>query len=235
MDTNGSSKDVIRLTDLEKDYVMGEDVVRALCGLNFSILQGEYVAIMGPSGSGKSTLLNVLGCLDTPTGGSYHLDDEDVAGLEDRELSRVRREKIGFVFQSFNLIPQLNVLENIALPLFYMGRHERERRERSLELAEMVGLGNRVRHRPVELSGGQRQRVAIARSLANDPKMILADEPTGNLDSRTGLEIMAVLDRLVAEGRTVILVTHEDNIAEHAYRYIRLADGLVISDERRAP
>jgi len=224
---------VLRLEGVTKEYVLGTTAVPALQGVSFSLDPGEYVAIMGPSGSGKSTLLNLLGCLDTATSGAYYLDGEDVSGLNDSELSRVRREKIGFVFQSFNLIPQINVLENIEVPLFYMGWHERDSRERATELARRVGLGDRLKHRPTELSGGQRQRVAIARALANDPHLILADEPTGNLDSRTSAEIMAVLDDLVNQGRTVVLVTHETDIALHARRVIQLADGRIVRDERR--
>jgi putative ABC transport system ATP-binding protein len=230
-----SARAVIRVEDLTKDYPMGQEVVRALRGVSFEVQPGEYLAIMGHSGSGKSTLLNLLGCLDTPSGGAYHLDGENVGNMEDRELSRVRREKIGFVFQSFNLIPQITVCENIEVPLFYMGWHERESRGRSEELARLVGLGDRLRHRPTELSGGQRQRVAIARALANDPKIILADEPTGNLDSQTGEEIMGILDGLVAQGRSVVLVTHERDIAAHARRVLWLADGRVLRDERPTP
>ena len=228
-----TAQNVIRFEALGKCYVMGDTEVRALRGIDFDVSAGEYVAIMGPSGSGKSTLLNVLGCLDTPSEGAYYLDGQDVANLDDDELSEVRREKIGFVFQSFNLIPQITVLENIEVPLFYKGWHERESKGRARELAEIVGLADRVRHRPTELSGGQRQRVAIARAMANDPKIILADEPTGNLDSATGEEIMTILDGLVDEGRTVVLVTHETHIAEHARRIVRLGDGVIVSDEER--
>jgi len=226
---------VIRVESMTKDYPMGQELVRALRGISFQVQPGEYLAIMGHSGSGKSTLLNLLGCLDAPSGGAYHLDGEDVAGMDDHDLSRVRREKIGFVFQSFNLIPQITVCENIEVPLFYMGWHERQSRDRSEKLARLVGLGDRLRHRPTELSGGQRQRVAIARALANDPKIILADEPTGNLDSQTGEEIMAILDGLVAEGRTVVLVTHERDIAAHARRVLWLADGKILRDEGPKP
>jgi putative ABC transport system ATP-binding protein len=230
-----SAAAVIRVEDLTKDYPMGQELVRALRGISFQVQPGEYLAIMGHSGSGKSTLLNLLGCLDAPSGGAYLLDGEDVAGMADHDLSRVRREKIGFVFQSFNLIPQITVCENIEVPLFYMGWHERQSRSRSEELARLVGLGDRLRHRPTELSGGQRQRVAIARALANDPKIILADEPTGNLDSQTGEEIMTILDGLVAEGRTVVLVTHERDIAAHARRVLWLADGRILRDEGPTP
>ena len=231
--SDNTSEAVIRIENLAKEYIMGDTIVRALRGVDFRIRTGEYVAIMGSSGSGKSTLLNILGCLDTPSRGAYFLDGKDVADLDDDQLSGVRREKIGFVFQSFNLIPQITVLENIEIPLFYQGWHERESRERATELAGIVGLGDRVRHRPTELSGGQRQRVAIARALANDPKIILADEPTGNLDTATGNEIMTILDGLVEDGRTVVLVTHESHIAAHASRTVCLGDGLVVSDEER--
>jgi len=224
---------VLQLENVVKEYVLGSTTVQALRGISFALERGEYLAIMGSSGSGKSTLLNLLGCLDSATSGAYWLDGKDVSGLNDSDLSRVRREKIGFVFQSFNLIPQINVLENIEVPLFYMGWHERDSRNRATELARRVGLGDRLRHRPTELSGGQRQRVAIARALANDPHLILADEPTGNLDSRTSEEIMLVLDDLVTQGRTVVLVTHETDIAEHARRVIQLADGRIVHDERR--
>jgi putative ABC transport system ATP-binding protein len=230
--TGKTAEPVIRIEELVKEYPMGDSAVRALRGISFTVAPGEYVAIMGSSGSGKSTLLNILGCLDVPTAGAYHLEGRDVAHFNDDELSALRREKFGFIFQSFNLIARNTVLENIEVPLFYQGWHERRSRERARELAEMVGLGDRVRHRPAELSGGQRQRAAIARALANDPSVILADEPTGNLDSRTGAEIMAVLDSLVAEGRTIILVTHEDEIAAHAHRIIRLSDGMIESDRR---
>ncbi|MBN2450847.1 MAG: ABC transporter ATP-binding protein [Lentisphaeria bacterium] len=212
---------------------MGGGSVAALRGVSLLFLAGEYVAIMGSSGSGKSTLLNLLGCLDTPTSGHYLLEGTDVAGMTDRQLSALRRSRFGFVFQSFNLIAQISVLENIEVPLFYQGRGRRECRERALALAAMVGLEHRVRHRPSELSGGQMQRVAIARALANDPSVILADEPTGNLDSKTGAEIMTTLDGLVEQGRTIILVTHEDAVAAHARRVIHLADGLVDRDEPR--
>jgi len=229
-----ASDPVIRIEDLVKVYHLGETLVEALRGISFNVMPGEYVAVMGPSGSGKSTLLNLLGCLDVPTEGSYFLDGEDVSQLDDDELSRVRREKIGFVFQSFNLISQINVLENIEVPLFYQGWNERDSRRRAEQLAQLVGLGDRMHHRPAELSGGQRQRVAIARALANDPRIILADEPTGNLDSKTGQEIMSILDDLVNQGRTVVLVTHDRDVASHANRVIMLADGRIVSDKAPA-
>ncbi len=220
-----------RIRDLTKHYVLKSETVRALRGVSFDVPEGDYVAIMGPSGSGKSTLLNLLGCLDRPTSGSFLLGDDDVAQMSDDELSGIRASRIGFVFQSYNLIAQLSVVENIEVPLYYMGRLNRQSRERSTGLAEMVGLGQRLDHRPTQLSGGQQQRVAIARSLVNDPYFILADEATGNLDSVTTEEILALFQRLNDEGRTIIMVTHEDEVAEHAKRIIRLKDGLVQVDE----
>jgi len=221
---------VLQLVNLTKDFPMGDVVVRALHGISLTLQHGEYMSIMGTSGSGKSTLLNILGCLDTPTSGDYFLEGVNVAQMDDGQLSAVRRKKFGFIFQSFNLISQMTVLENIEVPLFYQGWGERESRARSLKLAEMVGLGHRLNHKPNELSGGQRQRVAIARALANEPSLIFADEPTGNLDSATGREIMQILDGLAQEGRTIILVTHERAIAEHAQRIISLSDGRIQSD-----
>jgi len=218
-----------RMIELRKRYEMGAGVVvEALRGVNLTIEEGEYVAIMGPSGSGKSTLLNLIGCLDRPTSGQYLLGDQDVSNLSDAELSEVRGRRIGFVFQSFNLIAQLSALENIEVPLFYQGMHRRERRRRATTLAEQVGLGKRATHRPAELSGGEQQRVAIARSLANDPFIILADEPTGNLDSRTGTSILAIFDELASRGRTIVTVTHDEMIGTRAHRIIRLADGRVV-------
>ena len=219
--------------DVCKDYPAGDTVVHALKGLSFSMMPGDYMAIMGTSGSGKSTLLNILGCLDNPTSGKYFLEGQDVAHLNDRQLSDIRGRKFGFIFQSFNLIGQLTVLENIEVPLFYQGWTEGDSRRRSLELAKMVGLEHRTSHRPNELSGGQRQRVAIARALANNPAIIFADEPTGNLDHATGIEIMQVLDDLAAQGHSIILVTHERAIAEHAPRILHIADGLIAQDEIR--
>jgi len=218
------------LVDLAKSYRMGADlVVEALRGVTLRIEEGEYLAIMGASGSGKSTLLNLLGCLDRPTSGRYLLGGEDVSQLSDGELSEVRGRRIGFVFQSFNLIPQLTALDNIEVPLFYQGMHRRDRRRRATALAEQVGLGPRARHKPMELSGGEQQRVAIARALANDPLIILADEPTGNLDSKTGLDILTIFDDLTARGRTLIVVTHDENIARRTHRVVRLADGRVVT------
>lgn len=221
-----------KIDSLTKDYVLAGETVHALRSVSLDIPEGDYVAIMGPSGSGKSTLLNLLGCLDRPTAGQFFLGTDDVAKMNDDQLSEVRASRIGFVFQSFNLIPQLTVLENIEVPLYYQGRLNQKNRARCRELAEMVGLGQRLGHRPAQLSGGQQQRAAIARSLANDPFFILADEPTGNLDSVTTAEILDLLARLNAEGRTIIMVTHEDDVAARSKRIVRLKDGLLQSDER---
>jgi putative ABC transport system ATP-binding protein len=225
---------LIELEQIEKVYVRGTEEVHALRGLNLGIERNEYVAIMGPSGSGKSTLMNIVGCLDTPTSGTYQLNGIDVSDMNANELADVRNQQIGFVFQTFNLLPRATALHNVELPLLYGGARRRVRRERAVEVLERVGLADRMEHRPAELSGGQRQRVAIARALANRPSILLADEPTGNLDSRTGEEIMALFDALQAEGNTVILVTHEADIAHHARRTIRILDGQVATDERRA-
>ncbi len=225
---------VISTQDLQKTYDMGATQVHALRGATLEIQKNEYVALMGPSGSGKSTLMNVLGCLDSPSGGDYVLDGINVSTMTDGELAEVRNKKIGFVFQTFNLLPRLSALDNVALPLVYAGWSKADRQERAREVLASVGLGDRVDHKPNELSGGQRQRVAIARALVNNPSIILADEPTGNLDTKTSIEIMAIFERIHAEGNTVILVTHEPDIADHAHRIIKLRDGVVESDVRNA-
>ncbi|MDG2470213.1 MAG: ABC transporter ATP-binding protein [Pirellulaceae bacterium] len=219
-----------KINDLTKTYKLQSEEVRALRGVTFDVPQGDYVAIMGPSGSGKSTLLNLLGCLDRPTSGSFFLGKDNVAAMNDDELSTIRATRIGFVFQSYNLIAQLTVEENIEVPLYYQGRLNKDARERCRELAALVGLGDRLGHRPTQLSGGQQQRVAIARSLVNDPYFILADEATGNLDSVTTDEILQLFEKLNDEGRTIIMVTHEDEVSARAKRVIRLRDGLVQTD-----
>src|SRR5215210_2052204 len=218
---------IIQINAVDKTYDMGEIQVRALRGVNLEVLEGDYVAIMGPSGSGKSTLLNLLGCLDRPTGGSYHLGGEDVSQMSDDELSEVRGRKIGFIFQSYNLIHQLSVIENVQMPLFYQGLDTPKNNQRCEQFAGLVGLADRLDHRPNQLSGGQQQRVAVARSLVNDPLMILADEPTGNLDSKTGQEILDLMDRLNQDGKTIILVTHDPNTAARARRVVHMKDGLI--------
>lgn len=224
---------ILDLQDVVKTYVMGEQKVHALSGVSLQICKNEYVAIMGPSGSGKSTLMNIIGCLDVPTSGSYSLDGEMVAHKSEGELAEIRNRMIGFVFQTFNLIPRSDIFHNVELPLIYGGIPRAERRERAEKAIEAVGLADRMRHKPNELSGGQRQRVAIARALVFNPSIVLADEPTGNLDSKTGEEIMGMFDRLHAEGQTIILVTHEDHIAEHAHRTVRLRDGKIETDVRK--
>ena len=224
-----------RAVDLSKDYVLKSETVRALRSVTFDVEVGDYLSIMGPSGSGKSTLLNLLGCLDRPTAGRLYLGDEDVAQLDDDTLSGIRASRIGFIFQSYNLIPQLTVIENIEVPLYYQGHINSNDRQRCHDLAEMVGLGDRLRHRPTQLSGGQQQRVAIARSLINDPYFMLADEPTGNLDTATSDEILEIFARLNSEGRTIIVVTHEDEVAAQTKRIIRLRDGEIVADERHRP
>ena len=221
------------IDNLVKTYVMGAAEVHALRGVSLRIDRNEYVAIMGPSGSGKSTLMNMIGCLDTPTSGSYLLEGRSVREMSDRQLAEVRNQRIGFVFQTFNLLPRATVLANVELPLVYGGVGKAERRKRAAEAIAMVGLSDRIHHQPNELSGGQRQRVAMARALVGNPSIILADEPTGNLDSATGEEIMSVIDELHARGQTVIVVTHEDHVAAHARRVIRLRDGMIEQDEVR--
>ena len=225
---------LISLTDITKTYDMGLTQVHALQGVSVSLEANEYVAIMGPSGSGKSTLMNIIGCLDVPTAGVYELNGQLVSDMDDDELARVRNQEIGFVFQTFHLLPRSDALRNVELPLVYGGLNSSERRERAMEALDAVGLGDRVHHRPNELSGGQRQRVAIARALSNRPSIILADEPTGALDSHTGEEIMDLFTRLHDNGNTIILVTHEEDIARHAHRVVRVLDGQVERDERNA-
>jgi len=224
---------IAQIREVRKRYMMGLVEVEALRGVSLDFHQGEYITIMGPSGCGKSTLLNLLGCLDRPSSGQYILGGEDVSTLDDDALSSIRGMRIGFVFQSYNLIQQLNVVENIEVPLYYQGRPDVESRAIAVELAERVGLGDRLDHRPYELSGGQQQRVAVARALANDPLIILADEPTGNLDSTSGSDILAVFDDLHRQGKTLIMVTHSDEVSARAQRVIRLRDGVVERDERR--
>ena len=237
-DSRATAKLATAIRDVTKDYVLKSETVRALRGVSFDVPEGDFVAIMGPSGSGKSTLLNLLGCLDKPTTGKLLLGDDDIASMTDDELAEIRSERIGFVFQSYNLIQQLTVVENIQVPLYYQGRLGANERKRAVELANRVGLGDRLDHRPTQLSGGQQQRVAIARSLVNDPFFVLADEATGNLDSVTTEEILTIFDELNEEGRTIIMVTHEDFVAERAKRIVRLKDGMLhidelVSEERR--
>ncbi|HXM77877.1 MAG TPA: ABC transporter ATP-binding protein [Thermoanaerobaculia bacterium] len=221
---------LIDIRDITKVYEMGQEQVHALSGVTLGVARGEYVAVMGPSGSGKSTLMNLIGCLDTPTSGSYVLNGREVARMTDDELAAIRNQEIGFVFQTFNLLPRTNALQQVELPLVYSGLPRRERRERAVQALEAVGLADRMSHQPNELSGGQRQRVAVARALINNPSILLADEPTGNLDSQTGGEIMSLFEQLNARGNTNVLVTHEEDIASHARRIVRLRDGKVRDD-----
>lgn len=221
---------VINIKNIKRDFPLGNDVIHVLKGIDLTIKKGEYVALMGPSGSGKSTLMNILGCLDTPTSGAYTLNGKIVSEMQDDELATIRNKEIGFVFQTFNLMPRTTALDNVALPMVYAGLSKNERNKRAEEVLEQVGLSDRTDHKPNQLSGGQRQRVAVARALVNNPAMILADEPTGNLDSKTSVEIMHLFDEIHAKGNTVILVTHEEDIAEHAHRIIRLRDGMIESD-----
>ncbi len=224
---------VIELRTITRDFPLGHEIIKVLKGINLDIERGEYVAFMGPSGSGKSTLMNLLGCLDTPTSGSYILNGNDVSKMSDDELAEIRNKEIGFVFQTFNLLPRTTALENVALPMVYAGASKSARTERAKEVLTNVGLADRMDHKPNQLSGGQRQRVAVGRALVNKPSIILADEPTGNLDSITSLEIMHLFDEIHAAGNTVILVTHEEEVAMHAHRIIRLRDGVIESDEKK--
>ncbi len=224
------NNDVIQIENLQKHYIVGTQVVKALNGVSLSIMKGEYIAIMGPSGSGKSTLMNLIGALDTPTTGTYILNGTDVSHLTDDKLAEIRNREIGFVFQTFNLLPRYSALDNVVLPLIYGGVPKEERYQRGKEALDNVGLSDRMTHKPNELSGGQRQRVAVARALVNKPSLILADEPTGNLDSKTSVDIMRLIDEIHAAGNTIVLVTHEEDIAKHARRIVRLRDGVVESD-----
>lgn len=223
-------KKIIETRNISKRYIMGEEVIEALKSVTISVNKGEYVAFMGPSGSGKSTLMNIIGCLDTPTNGTYILNNKDVSDMSEDELAEIRNKEIGFVFQTFNLLPRLSSLENVALPLIYAGYNKTDRTEKAMEALRSVGLGERSKHKPNELSGGQRQRVAVARALVNTPSILLADEPTGNLDTKTSYEIMELFEELHNKGNTIIMVTHEEDIARYAHRIVRLRDGLVESD-----
>lgn len=224
--------EIIKTSEIARKYVMGAETIHALKTISISIEKGEYVAFMGPSGSGKSTLMNIIGCLDTPSAGTYILNNHDVSDLDENELAEIRNKEIGFVFQTFNLLPRSTALENVALPLVYAGMGKSDREERALDVLKGVGLEERALHKPNELSGGQRQRVAIARALVNNPSIILADEPTGNLDTKTSYDIMELFEELHAQGNTIIMVTHEEDIAQYAHRIIRLRDGVIESDER---
>jgi putative ABC transport system ATP-binding protein len=226
---------ILHLENIRKSYYMGKNVLEVLKGVSLDIYKNEYVALMGPSGSGKSTLMNILGCLDTPTAGKYVLNGQDVSKMEDNALAEVRNVEIGFVFQQFNLLPRLTALENVALPLVYAGMSKKQRTEKAMDVLGKVNLTDRHHHKPNELSGGQCQRVAIARALVNDPSLILADEPTGNLDTKTSYEIMDIFGKIHNTGNTVVLVTHEEDIANHAYRIVRLRDGVIESDKKRVP
>lgn len=227
------SKPLIKITNIKRNFELGNEIVYVLKGINLEIHKGEYVALMGPSGSGKSTLMNLLGCLDTPTSGTYILNGKDVSQMKDDELAEIRNKEIGFVFQTFNLLPRTTALDNVALPMIYAGYPKPERNKRAVEVLQQVNLADRMDHQPNQLSGGQRQRVAVARALVNKPSIILADEPTGNLDSKTSIEIMNLFNDIHANGNTVILVTHEEEIAAYAHRIIRLRDGIIESDTRK--
>ena len=221
---------IIEIKGLKREFAVGSEIVKALKGVDVSVMKNEYLAMMGPSGSGKSTLMNLLGCLDTPTAGAYNLNGTDVSSLKDDDLAEIRNKEIGFIFQTFNLLPRLTALENVSLPLVYAGYNSKDRKIKAQVVLEKVGLGDRMDHRPNQLSGGQRQRVAVARALVNDPSIILADEPTGNLDSKTSLDIMRLFEEIHEMGNTLIVVTHEEEVASHAHRILRLRDGLVESD-----
>lgn len=223
---------VIEIQGIKREFKLGSEVIQALKAVDLTIFKNDYVALMGPSGSGKSTLMNILGCLDTPSAGAYYLDGRDISKLNDNELAEVRNKKIGFIFQTFNLIPRLSTLENVALPLIYAGWNKSKRIARAKEVLEQVGLGDRMQHKPNELSGGQRQRVAVARALVNNPSLILADEPTGNLDTKTSYEIMALFEEIHNNGNTLVVVTHEEDIAAYTHRIVRLRDGLIESDKK---
>jgi len=225
------TSNIIELKDIRKVYVMGDEIIEAVKSVTLNIARNEYIALMGPSGSGKSTLMNLIGCLDTPTSGTYVLNNQTVSELSDNELAEIRNKEIGFVFQTFNLLPRMTALENVAMPLIYAGKNKEDRTQIAMQKLKDVGLGDRVIHKPNELSGGQRQRVAIARALVNSPSIILADEPTGNLDSKISEEIMQILKKIHEQGNTIILVTHEKDIAQHAHRIVKLRDGMIESDE----
>ena len=224
------SNKIIEIKGLKREFAVGSEIVKALKGVDVSVMKNEYLAMMGPSGSGKSTLMNLLGCLDTPTAGAYNLNGTNVSSLKDDDLAEIRNKEIGFIFQTFNLLPRLTALENVSLPLVYAGYNSEDRKIKAQDVLEKVGLGDRMDHRPNQLSGGQRQRVAVARALVNEPSIILADEPTGNLDSKTSLDIMRLFEEIHEMGNTLIVVTHEEEVASHAHRILRLRDGMVESD-----